>query len=391
MLEIYGDFILQMVIIFCGASLLGSVFVWLRQPIILAYIVLGLIVGPDGFKLIDDPNLINGISHMGIIFLMFLLGLHLHPKKLWELLQQTAKVTLITVLVTIALIATVLILFFNVSYYESLIIGVALSFSSTVIGLKLIPTTTLHHKKAGELMISILLFEDILAILAILFIYNPNEFISLHTLLLPIKTVGFVVGSWIAVRYVVLPLFRKFDSISEYVFLMSIGWCLGGAHVSHYIGLSHEIGAFFAGVSIATSPIALYIAEDLKSLREFFLVLFFFSIGAQFDILQSGSLIIPILVMTLIVLILKPIVFSVLLVKYGGSTPKKSFEMGLRLGQSSEFSLLIGVGALAAGKLSQTSAMIIETTAILTFILSTYIVVFSLPNPISPASRKRLN
>ncbi|OQX39345.1 MAG: hypothetical protein B0D91_01820 [Oceanospirillales bacterium LUC14_002_19_P2] len=113
---IYDNFVLEMAIIFGGASVLGTLFVWLRQPIILAYIALGLIAGPDGLKLFADPGHIEAISHMGIILLMFLLGLHLHPRNLWQLLQQTAAVTLLAVVMTTAIVAIALITLFNSSY-----------------------------------------------------------------------------------------------------------------------------------------------------------------------------------------------------------------------------------------------------------------------------------
>ncbi|GAA4647948.1 cation:proton antiporter [Kistimonas scapharcae] len=386
---IYGNFVLEMAIIFGGASVLGTLFVWLRQPIILAYIALGLIAGPDGLKLFADPGHIEAISHMGIILLMFLLGLHLHPRNLWQLLQQTAAVTLLAVVITTAIVAIALITLFGISTTEAVISGVALSFSSTVISLKLIPTTTLHHKRTGEVMISILLFEDILAILAILLIYNNEAALSWQTGFLPIKTALFALAAWWIVRFIALPLFKKFDTIPEYIFLVSLGWCFTAAEIAKAIGLSYEIGAFFAGVAIATSPVSLFIAEGLKPLREFFLILFFFSIGAQFDIFETGQLLLPIILLAAVILIGKPLIFRVLLTYIGKATPTNAMEMGLRLGQSSEFSLLLASGALSAGKLSHDTAMIIETAAIITFILSTYLVVFKLPTPISPARKLR--
>lgn len=379
----FEHLVFEMAVIFGGASLLGTVFIWLKQPIIMAYIMLGVIVGPYGASLIVDDGHINAISSMGIILLMFLLGLHLHPSGLARQLKQTAIVAFLSIAATGVMIWGLLISGFGFAMLDAVIAGLALSFSSTVISLKLIPTTTLHHRRTGEVMISILLFEDILAILTILVLYSGNEGISLDALLLPLKTCLFSLVAWWLVRHVVLRLFTRFDIISEYIFLMSLGWCFVAAQMAEWLGLSHEIGAFIAGVAIATSPIALVIAEGLKPLREFFLILFFFSVGAQFNPFLSATLWLAVLACAVLILLTKPLIFRILLKKLAGERTHTAREMGLRLGQSSEFSLLLAYGALAAGKISKETALLIEAAAIITFVASTYLVVFRLPTPIS--------
>ncbi|WP_263078165.1 cation:proton antiporter [Endozoicomonas sp. Mp262] len=385
----FEHLVLEMAIIFGGASLLGTVFVWLKQPIIMAYIMLGVIVGPHGASLIVNDGHIDSISNMGIILLMFLLGLHLHPRSLVRQLKQTAVVTFLSITATGIMIWALLITCFDFSMIDAIISGLALSFSSTVISLKLIPTSTLHHRRTGEVMISILLFEDILAILTILILYSGGQGFNLDAVLLPLKTCAFSLCAWWLVRNLVLPLFSRFDIISEYIFLMSLGWCFAAAQMAEWLGLSHEIGAFIAGVAIATSPIALVIAEGLKPLREFFLILFFFSVGAQFNPFLSWNLFIAVIACALLVLVTKPFIFRVLLKSLAGERADNASEMGLRLGQSSEFSLLLACGALAGGKISHDTALLIEAAAIITFVVSTYLVVFKLPTPISPKGELR--
>lgn len=385
----FEHLVLEMAVIFGGASLLGTLFVWLKQPIILAYIGLGMLIGPQGLNVVMDDGHIEAISTMGIILLMFLLGLHLHPRNLLKQLKQTALVTFLCLSAVGAMICAVLALLFGFPLIEALIAGLSLAFSSTVLSLKLIPTTTLHHKRTGEVMISILLFEDILAILTILILYSSNGGAHIEALLLPLKTCAFALGAWSFVRYILLPLMGRFDIISEYIFLVSLGWCLTAAQLAESFGLSHEIGAFIAGVSIATSPISLIIAEGLKPLREFFLILFFFSVGAQFEPMLKSHLLMAILLTSAIVLIAKPILFKYLLKHLAGERNDNAAEMGLRLGQSSEFSLLLAYGAMTAGRIQQETALLIEGAAILTFIVSTYLVVFRLPTPISPSNELR--
>ncbi|WP_257294792.1 cation:proton antiporter [Endozoicomonas sp. YOMI1] len=385
----FEHLVLEMAVIFGGASLLGTLFVWLKQPIILAYIGLGMLIGPHGLNVVIDDGHIEAISTMGIILLMFLLGLHLHPRNLLKQLKQTALVTFLCLSAVGIMIWAALVLLFGFSLIEALIAGLSLAFSSTVLSLKLIPTTTLHHKRTGEVMISILLFEDILAILTILILYSSNGGAHIEALLLPLKTCAFALGAWSFVRYVLLPLMGRFDIISEYIFLVSLGWCLTAAQLAESFGLSHEIGAFIAGVSIATSPISLIIAEGLKPLREFFLILFFFSVGAQFDPMLKSHQLMAIVLTSAIVLITKPMLFKYLLKHLAGERNDNAGEMGLRLGQSSEFSLLLAYGAMTAGRIQQETALLIEGAAILTFIVSTYLVVFKLPTPISPNKELR--
>lgn len=161
---------------------------------------------------------------------------------------------------------------FGHGLFESLLIGAVMMFSSTIIGLKLLPATTLHHGNTGKIIISILLIQDLMAIIILLLLQgygkgeNPVIDIGLQLLYLPV----FIVFTWMLNKFVIIKLIRLFDQIHEYIFLLAIGWCLGIAELAHFVGLSHEIGAFIAGVTLASSPIALFITERLKPLRDFF-------------------------------------------------------------------------------------------------------------------------
>jgi Kef-type K+ transport system membrane component KefB len=189
-------------------------------------------------------------------------------------------------------------------------------------------------------------------------------------------------------RYVLVRLMRRFDTIQEYVFLTSIGWCLGVAQLGQFMGLSYSIGAFIAGVSLANSPIALFIAESFKPLRDFFLIMFFFSLGASFDIRVLPEVLMPAIFLALIILVFKPLIFSRLLVGTGESV-KLSREAGIRLGQISEFSLMIAVLALDSEAISSKASYLIQTTTLITFIVSSYIIMLRYPTPITANNRLR--
>ena len=185
-----------------------------------------------------------------------------------------------------------------------------------------------------------------------------------------------------------VPLIRRFDTIQEYVFLTAIGWCLGIAQLAEISGLSYEIGAFIAGVSLATNPIARFIAESFKPLRDFFLIMFFFSLGASFDLTMLPDIALPAVILATVMLIMKPLVFSKLL-KLSGETGTMPLEVGVRLGQSSEFALMIAVLALNAGAISLQTSYLIQATTLITFIVSAYLIMLRYPTPIAVSDRLR--
>ncbi len=380
--------ILQFVLIFAGAALFATLFLYLRQPIILAYIVLGIVVGPKGLGLINDAEQIEQLSHIGIILLLFLIGLNFQPAKLVGLLGRIGIVTLVTCFIFM-LLSLVVASALGYPFIDSLIIGAALMFSSTIVSLKLIPTTQLHHHHVGEVMISVLLLQDVIAIVLIVLVTEGGmDNISTAVALLLLKLVLLSVMSFGFVRFVITKLFLKFDVIKEHTFVMALGWGLFVAGAAEMLGLSYEMGAFIAGISLATVPIALVIAEELKPLRDFFLILFFFSIGAKFDLVVSQQLIVPGLIITVLLMVVKPVIF-----KWGfkaiGEKPQNSAELGVRLGQASEFSLLIAFSALASGLIEERSSYLIQLVVVLTFVASTYWVVNAYPTPISYKSSQR--
>ena len=380
--------ILQFALIFTGAALFATLFLYLRQPIILAYIVLGIVVGPKGLGLIDDAEQIERLAHIGIILLLFLIGLNFQPAKFVGLLGRVGIVTLTTCFIFMLLSLTAASAL-GFPFIDSLIIGAALMFSSTIVSLKLIPTTKLHHHHVGELMISVLLLQDVIAIVLIVLVTEGGmDDITISVALLLLKLAVLSVMSFVIVRFVITNLFLKFDVIKEHTFVMALGWGLFVAGAAEMLGLSFEMGAFIAGISLATVPIALVIAEELKPLRDFFLILFFFSIGAEFDLVVSQELIVPGLIITALLMVAKPVIFN-----WGfkaiGEKPQNSAELGIRLGQASEFSLLIAFSALASGLIEERSSSLIQLVVVLTFVASTYWVVSSYPTPISYKSSQR--
>jgi Kef-type K+ transport system membrane component KefB len=381
------DIVFSFFLIFAGALVLATFALYTRQPILVAYIALGAIAGPYGMGWIEHPDELTDMAHIGIIFLLFLLGLDMQPSSLFAVLKKAMSVALLSSLVFFGIGAGITHLL-GYGIMDAVIVGLACMFSSTIIGLKLLPTTVLHHKHSGELMVGLLLIQDMIAILTLILL-GVMSGDSEHPVWQPFIALPILAGGcYLIVKYLLLPLIQRFDRYQEYLFIMAIGWCLAVAEGAAYVGLSEEIGAFIAGVTLATSPIAQFMAISLKPLRDFFLVMFFFTLGAGVNLGMLEDVLLGAALLAAAVLILKPLTFRLLLGRFS-ETPRLAWDVGFRLGQISEFSLLVVFVAIESALLSERASLLVQATAIMTFVLSSYIVVFNYPNPIAISDRLR--
>lgn len=376
-------------LIFVGASVLATLALYARQAMIVAYIVIGMLLGPAGLGFVNDVVWLNGIAEIGIMFLLYLLGLNLAPAQLARMFREALWVTVASSL-ALGFIGFAVALVGGWTTTQALVAGAVLMFSSTIIGVKLLPTTTLHQQRMGQVMISVLLLQDLIAIVIVLLIQGAGGETD------PLGGIARQLGALLAVgiaaatldRLMIEKLIARFDRIQEYLFLLVIAWCLGIAEFGVWLGLPREIGAFVAGVTLASSPVSQFIAESLKPLRDFFLVLFFFSLGASFNLSSLAEVAWTGGLLALCCLALKPLVFRLLLTK-AGEKPGMSFEIGVRLGQISEFSLFVVVVALKAGVIGQIHADALKMATLLTFLASSYWVVMRYPTPMAIADRLR--
>jgi len=373
--------IFSIFLIYTGAAILSTVALFFRQSILVAYMVVGIILGPWSLKLVNDSYIVQQIGDVGIIFLLFLLGLHLHPQNLLQMLRKTTLVAMISSVLFIAVGYTVAIVS-GFSQVESVVIGAAMMFSSTIIGLKLLPSSILNHQHVGEVMISVLLMQDLIAIVVLLLLHGAtmDSFGLSDFGIIVISLPALLVFSYYFEKYILMKLFQRFEKVREYMFLLSIAWCLSMAQLGVVFGLTYEVGAFIAGVSIATSAISIYIAECLKPIRDFCLVLFFFSVGANFNLNYLPVVALPALSLAVLLLILKPIIFKYLL-SYVGEVENIAWEVGFRLGQISEFSLLVAYIAASSSLISESASYLIQAATMITFLASSYIVVHKYQTP----------
>lgn len=383
-----GHLLQTMTLIFALTAVAASVGMFARQPLIIVYIVLGCVLGPYALGWIGESHAIEELGHIGIIFLLFIVGLDLPTKRIKNVFRQS----ILTVLVSS-------VVFFGIGFglgfvlgfesREAMITALAFLFSSTIVGVKLIPRTALHHRRIGELVIGLLILQDILAVLALIYVSSSGEPISLLAWL---KVFGvpplIVFGAIIGAKFVFWPLMKKFDVVTEYTFLMFLGWCMGIAFCAHALGVTFEIGAFIAGVSLANSTAAQAVASTLEPLQDFFLVLFFFYVGTTVDPILLWSVAWQVGLLALACVIVKPLVFR-LLIGWCGEDRETSWEVGYRLGQNSEFSLLILY--VAATQMSDHASLTVLGATVLTILVSSYVVVFNFKNPIALTDRLRVS
>ena len=384
------DYFTEIGLVVVCCTLLAWVTNLIKQPLILGYVIAGVLLGPWGLDSIPSLTTVSEISHVGIALLLFLAGLVLHPNRLAQLPKQTATVVIGAYAATLlTLFPALLLMGFGVKH--SLIASAALMFSSTILVVKLLPTNMLHQRRMGSICIAILIAQDITAVI-LMMLFTPATDASLSaTLILLFGKAALLIFATLTIeRYALRPMMIKSQHYEELLIMLGLAWCLGCAIVAKEVGLSHEVGAFLGGVALARDKIARVIADKLEPLRDFFLLLFFFTLGAKLDLGMPKSLWLYAIILALLVVLLRPHYYRWLFARTG-ETPTFARETGFRLGQSSEFALLIAVMGLNTGVLNAEISQLIQITAILTILISSYWVVLKFPTPIAVSKELKKN
>ncbi|PIW63394.1 MAG: sodium:proton antiporter, partial [Candidatus Omnitrophica bacterium CG12_big_fil_rev_8_21_14_0_65_50_5] len=219
---------------------------------------------------------------------------------------------------------------FGFAIIDAVCIGLALMFSSTILTVKLLPTTNLHHGKMGAACIGVLILQDLIAIGVLAFIrcLAGGDGVLLHFTLLNIKLAFFFIVLILVEQFILRKILWQIERLHEAVFILGLAWCFGVALISNSLGLFYETGAFFAGVAMARHPIALYIYENFKPIRDFFLVLFFFTLGTRLNMEILPEIFWPTAVLAIVFMLVKPWLFRKFFIMTG---EKKEFstEAGL--------------------------------------------------------------
>ncbi len=361
------------------------------QPMIIGHIITGILVGPAVFDLISDPETFKNFSHIGVALLLFIIGLGLNPKVVKEVGRVVGMAGASTIFVT-ALLGWFGGKALGLSSTAALILGISLSFSSTIVVLKLLADKREQTRLYGKIAIGMTLIEDIAATIALLFLSARDageSFSILSLLLLAIKgiAVGYIMYQ-VSVRLLSKPSLQKTVANSqEFLFLSAISWGFGSAALFEKIGFSQEVGALFAGICLSGLPFAQEVSLRLKPLRDFFIVLFFITLGSQLH-LENFSGMLPVVIFGLIVVtFIKPFI-GLVTVSVLGYTKQTSFKAAAMLGQAGEFSIIFVSLAIAQGSANPELLTAVTVVSLISIASSTYIITYL--NPIYQRLEKYL-
>lgn len=369
-------------IILIVTLIVSSIMRLLKQPLVIGYILSGLIVGPYFLGVLHSVETIELFSKIGITALLFVVGLGLSPKVLKELGIVSLVTGLGQILFT-AIVGYFTSILLGFSPLESLYISLALTFSSTIIVLKLLTDRGDANKLYSRVAIGFLLVQDLVATIVLVVISGVAN-VSLSNPIDIAINLGGLLGkgfiSLIVLFFITHHILNRLDNFisksQEYLFIASLSWGMGIAALYYYLGLSIEIGALVAGVTLSMTPYAQEVSSRLKPLRDFFITLFFVFLGSQMVLTNIGDLILPAFIFTLIIIIGNPLVVFILMNLLGFSR-KVNFQAGLTVAQIGEFSLILATLGFASGHISQEVLSLITLVGITTIILSTYLVIYA--------------
>ncbi|PID33537.1 hypothetical protein CR969_00125 [Candidatus Saccharibacteria bacterium] len=365
----------QISLVIAVAAVVSIIMRFLRQPLILGYILTGVITGPSLLNIIQAHESFETLSSIGIALLLFIIGLGLNAK-LIRSLGKPAIVTAFFVGIFLGPISFLVSYLFGFNVISSLFIANAMLFSSTIVILKTLSDKHEMGRLYGRLAIGILLIEDIMATLAMIMATMLAKDAEATKLIWLLAEAGglalllYVFGSHI------IPKIGKFLASSrELLFLFSIGWGLSIASLFEVAGFSAELGALFAGVALAGLPYATEMAARLKPLRDFFLVLFFVSLGELFSLGSISVNLLPALALSALIMIGKPLLVmsSLSIMKYTNLT---SYKTAIHLSQNSEFSIVLVLYAAQLGVVSENAVSLVTLVVLITIALSTYLTRF---------------
>jgi len=377
-----GNVFLEFTVIICLAAAISLIFRLFKQPEILAYILTGIIVGPLGLFHLTSLDFFSALAEVGITLLLFMIGLEI---KITDL-TSVGKMTLIVgpaQIVFSFIVAYIVSLAFGFPLLSALYMALALTFSSTIIIVKILSDKRELHALYAKMSLGILLIQDFLAILFLIFLSGFNvETGGFGTL----GQFGIILLKAIALFAIIIYLSQRiFPKITEFLarsqetlFLASIAWVFGLAALvsSPYVGFSIEIGGFLAGLALANSVANYQIIARVKILRDFFIVVFFVLLGMQMKFNNVGGVLAPVILFSLFVLIIKPLI-TMFVMGDLGYKKRTSFLTGMSLSQISEFSLIMMFLGNRLGQVSADVVTIVTFVGIVTFTTSAYVITFS--------------
>lgn len=365
---------IEMSMIIVLAVVISGIMKLLRQPIIIGYIFTGIIAGPLFLNIVTSTDVVTTLSHFGIVFLLFVAGLSMNPK----VMKSVGKISLITgvgqVLFTtvIGFLIAKLLGFPDIS---ALYIAIALTFSSTIIIVKLLSDKGDMQTLYGRISLGFLVVQDIIVVIIMMFLSSfTGGFeildVAVETVLMGLGLMSFMILFGI---FVLPRIIRSVAKTQEFLILFSLGWLLSLAIVFSYLNFSIEIGALLAGIMLSFSPYHYEIKLKMNVLRDFFILFFFVLLGSQMIFTNVTDFILPIVVFSVFILVGNPLIVMILMgaFKY---TKRNGFLAGLTVAQISEFSLILVAMGVKMGHVSNDILSMITAIGLITILGSTYMI-----------------
>ena len=369
--------IFELSIVVLIAAGLGIAARLLKQPVILAYLFAGITIGILGFFHLSNKELFRTFSELGIMFLLFLIGLEINYTSL-RLVGKTSVLVGLAQIILTFIPGFFIARLFNFNYLESAYIAIALTFSSTIIVIKLLSEKRDTNSLYGKISIGFLLVQDFVAILILIFlagIQTGKEIVFNNVFLTTLKGLGLFIIMLYLGRKILPLIFDKIARSEELLFLTSLAWCFGIATLVVKTGFSIEIGGFLAGIALANSSEHFQISARIRSLRDFFILIFFVILGSSLVFSNFSGLTLPIIVFSLFVLIGNPLIVLIIMGLLG-YRKRTSFLAGVTVAQISEFSLILAALGLKLGHLNEKIVSLITAVGIITITLSTYLIIY---------------
>ncbi|MDH3443752.1 MAG: cation:proton antiporter [Deltaproteobacteria bacterium] len=362
------------------AALGGVLALTLRQPLIVAFIALGVLVGPSGFGWVAAKDQVDLLAKMGIALLLFVVGLKLDL----HIIRTLGRVALATGLGQVIFTAAagyVIASGLGMTPVVALYVAVALTFSSTIIIVKLLSDKREIDALHGRIAVGFLIVQDIVVVLVMIALTafaagEPKVDLGRNVFVALLKGIGMLATIGLLMRYVLPRLLHKLARASELLILFAIAWAVFWAAVGDALGFSKEVGAFLAGVSCASTAYRETIGSRLVGLRDFLLLFFFVDLGAQLNLSLLGAQVIPAIVLSLFVLIGNPVIVMIIM-GVMGYRKRTGFLAGLTVAQISEFSLILGALGLKLGHIPPETMGLITLVGLITISASTYLILYS--------------
>ncbi len=367
---------LELAFAFCLAAFLGVIMRMLRQPIILAYLATGLLLSAFGYFSIAGQTTFALFSDLGIMFLLFLVGLEINYASI-KMVGKTSVIIGLGQIVFTFLIGFGIATLFHFVPIEAAYIAIALTFSSTIIVVKLLSEKKDTNSLYGKISIGFLLVQDFVAILLLVVLSGIEHggSVSLVPIVATIlKGLALFAAMLLLGRHMIPKIVERLGRSQELLFLISLAWVFLVAVAVSKIGFSIEIAGFLAGIALANSYENYQIASHIRPLRDFFLLMFFVVLGSSIAVFNLSGLGWPIIVFSLFVLIGNPLIVLILM-GLMGYRRRTSFMTGVTMAQISEFSLILAALGLKLGHISDSIVGLITSVGIITIIVSTYLII----------------